>query len=508
MDNYEDIIAGLSKLYNGLERAHGVCKVGAFNEAKGKMEARTYTLMEPVSDALWLAHLEGKEGLGVIPIRADNSCFFGAVDIDEYSLDLPALSLRLHKDKIPAIVCRTKSGGAHLYMFTSGAVEAKAMKGKLLELADYLGYPDSEVFPKQETLGGDNDVGNWINMPYHDGDSTVRYGYYKGEVLGLEAFVKRALAMRVTAPAFYELVIDVDSDNTFDDAPPCLRKLIRTGIPDGMRNKGLFNLGVFCKLAYGDNWETEINKMNMAYIDPPLEAKEVVKTLKSLNRKKYFYTCNEHPVLNYCNKNICRTRKYGIGGDDGAPPFVLGTLVKIDTIPPTWFIDVDGGRVELQTEDLLNQTKFRKLVVEKLNKLPRLMKGPNWDKLIAEKLANVHVVAAPQDISPAGQMLSLLQRYMGRPAGKEWHQLLTGKCIEDDGRIYFRGNDLLNFLEKERFKALSPKQVWAALRTEFKDDIQHKARQIDGNCVQLWSLPAPKKPSPAPPADITVEEPF
>src|SRR5262245_12201447 len=33
----------------------------------------------------WIAHLEGKVGLLAVPVRADGTCTFGVIDIDDYS---------------------------------------------------------------------------------------------------------------------------------------------------------------------------------------------------------------------------------------------------------------------------------------------------------------------------------------------------------------------------------------------------------------------------------------
>jgi hypothetical protein len=489
-----DVIKGFYQLFSGLERAHGQYLMGDFNESKGKRDGRASTIATPATEALWEEHFAGGKGLGVIPIRSDNQCYWGAIDVDEYKIDLSALSKKLKKDNIPVIICRTKSGGAHLYLFTLESVPAKLIKAKLLELADFLGYPDSEIFPKQEELASPSDVGNWINMPYYDAEQTTRYAIYDGEVLGVEAFLRVAATGRISLEDLKGLTFEDTSEEaqSLADAPPCIRKLCRTGIPDGGRNKGLFCLGVYCRLKYGDNWETEVNAMNVKYLDPPLGAKEVMVIIKSLNKKKYFYTCNEHPVVGVCNKQICRTKKYGIGGDDHEPPFVLGTLVKIDTDPPTWFIDVDGARVELTTDDLLSQDKFRKLVVEKLNKLPKRLKPIQWDNMVSNRLENVEVVEAPQDTGPTGRFKYLLERFLSRPPGKSEHQLLTGKSIIEGDRVFFRGPDLLAYLEKEKFKGLADRQVWATLRREYKNEITHGGRNIQGRYITLWSLPAPK----------------
>ena len=46
-----------------------------------------------------------------------------------------------------------------------------------LELAAGIGYGGVEIFPKQrEVLVDRGDIGSWLNMPYFEGETSVRYG--------------------------------------------------------------------------------------------------------------------------------------------------------------------------------------------------------------------------------------------------------------------------------------------------------------------------------------------
>ena len=61
-------------IFEGLERAHGVTKVGESNGDGKKIKGQSFVKREPVTDELWLKHLQGIESLGVIPINDDNNC--------------------------------------------------------------------------------------------------------------------------------------------------------------------------------------------------------------------------------------------------------------------------------------------------------------------------------------------------------------------------------------------------------------------------------------------------
>ena len=138
-------------------------------------------------------HLDGERPLGIIAIREDSTCLWGAVDIDKYDLDHAQLVRDLAELGAPAIVCKTKSGGAHVYLFFSEPIPAQTVIDKLRELASALGHGDAEIFPKQaQVLLERGDLGNWLNMPYFDSRRTERYAVESdGRGMSVEMFLRR-----------------------------------------------------------------------------------------------------------------------------------------------------------------------------------------------------------------------------------------------------------------------------------------------------------------------------
>ena len=91
--------------------------------------------------------------------------------------------------KLPLVVFRSKSGGAHVFLFTEVPVEAKIVRDKLLSISAILGYGGAEVFPKQIELKSEEDTGNFLNLPYFQGDKTTRYAFkIDGSAANLEEF--------------------------------------------------------------------------------------------------------------------------------------------------------------------------------------------------------------------------------------------------------------------------------------------------------------------------------
>lgn len=139
-------------LFAGLTRAYGQYRLpeGVKANAKGKVEIpsdQRRTVHQPVTEELWQAHLDGRDAIGIVPINDTHQTKFGAIDIDTYPIDL--LMLRRKLTAIKAIGCwvlRTKSGGAHIYLFTIDFVPAALMRRRLQEIAIALGYPKAEIF--------------------------------------------------------------------------------------------------------------------------------------------------------------------------------------------------------------------------------------------------------------------------------------------------------------------------------------------------------------------------
>jgi len=165
------------KIFEGLDRAYGQYSPGDIKN--GKVGGNAVTKRGFISDTLWEDHLAGKApSLGSIPIRDDSTCSWGCIDIDTYPLDYKKVISNIRKNKLPFVPCRSKSGGAHLFLFTEEPITAEIMRNKLMELAGGLGYGSCEIFPKQVELNTTRgDIGSFLNLPYFDSSNTMRYAF-------------------------------------------------------------------------------------------------------------------------------------------------------------------------------------------------------------------------------------------------------------------------------------------------------------------------------------------
>jgi hypothetical protein len=183
---------------------------------------------------------------------------------------------------------------------------------------------------------------------------------------------------------------------------------------------------------------------------------------------------------------LCKTREFGIGQISGT--LQLTGLMKHDSRPPVWFVDVDGGgRLELSTEDLQIQSRFQKRCMESLNTMPPIFKTPAWQKIIQELLENAMVVEVPADSSPKGLMFNYLEKFCtSRMQAREQEGLLLGNPWTDQGFHYFRMIDFMAFLDRCRFNDFKVHQISAMIK-EYGGE--HQFLRLKGKGINVWKIP-------------------
>jgi hypothetical protein len=489
------LVKKFMKLFKGYELAHGQYRVQK-TESDGKMSGRAVTVAEPATQENFESHLNGGDYiLGIIMLRENNSCNFGVIDVDirgDVKLNESLEQLEKKINKTPLVLCRSKSGGAHLYLFCEPAIPAIDMVAKLNEFAATLGYGGAEIFPKQISRANERDRGNWINLCYWDGDKTERYAIHNGKKLDLKNFIKLAEKKSTT---FEELEnYKPDLVDIFNDGPPCLQHLMTMGFPEGGRNISLFNVGVYYRKKNPDDWQEDLMKFNYEHVSTPLPSSEVNGLVKAVSKKDYAYTCKQSPICNYCEKSKCMKRSFGIGGVAGGATIQIDAITKYETENRSsvrWYIEIQGERIEVTTPQLLDQRQLQKLCVEKLNKCPSTMPAQKWEQRINELLSSVEVVVDPDDASPQGQFEKMLDSFLtGKVQARHKDEIMNAKPWHDsdEGKVYFRSEDLFIYLDSRRFRYPSQHQIWSWLRNLGGD---RKTFRIKSKPVKVWSVPAP-----------------
>ena len=440
-------------IFKGLERAHGCTNIAPVTENGGKVKGQSFVRRQPVTPQLWQDHLEGKQSLGIIPIRDDNKCIWGCVDIDSYAgFDHKKLIDKIKEAKLPLVVCRSKSGGAHVFLFAKEPVEAELMRDKLTEIKTVLGYGGSEVFPKQIKLKSQDDTGNFLNLPYFNGNQSTRYAFLEnGEAATLDGFFGLYERNKQTPQQLQKIKIERPVTE-YSDAPPCIELMAINKIPEGGRNNALFHYGVYAKKKWPAEWKSRLTMFNIAASTSPLSESEVDIIKKQHDKKEWGYKCNDVPMCNLCDKKLCRSRKYGIGEEIVFP--LLSDLQKVKLEKPYYYLNVDGERLHLENVKFLKQQSlFQEACMEQLDFKPPTVKPKDWDMLINPLMKNHEPVEPPEGVATQDQLQNHLETFcLDRHIGADIKDLKRGGVLTKDGHHHFIFDRFYNdFLIRRRW---------------------------------------------------------
>jgi hypothetical protein len=358
------------------------------------------------------------------------------------------------------VVCRSKSGGAHVFVFFKEDIKATLVVKKMAAIAKAMGYGGSEIFPKQTSVK-EGEFGNWLNMPYFDWEISSRYAYDdKGKRLELPDFLKFAEKKKITIAEWKKVAVP-DVIHPFEDGPPCLLGMARAKIGEGGRNVALLQFGVYAKNKYEENeYQDKIAEYNAAYFTPPLGMKEMNDTVfKSLDRRDYGYLCTQQPQVSFCNRTACLRRRYGIGGaadDEFEQQMEMDNLRQLvyftpagDPIDdkPEWELTVQGRVIRFKTLEIKNQNLFAEICINKLKIWPPPLPQPRWRNLIQHHLNTCETVEIPFETSAPAQTLEELKLYIASNAhAKSNLDLMNGLVLKTDTTYRFRLESFVEYL--------------------------------------------------------------
>jgi Primase C terminal 1 (PriCT-1) len=475
------------QIFVGGSQSHGVLT----QKAPGKYDHRTVD--GPATPEDYQAHLEGKQGLGLVPIREDGTCRFAAIDVDVDTISHPVLFKKVQELRMPLTVCRSKSGGAHLYVFMEEpGLKASLIVPTLKRWAGILGYPSAEIFPKQLRVTK-TQKGNWINCCYFGGDATTRYAFGPEGALSLSEFLDSIV--------FWDGEDHVQAESPVastqgPEPPPCLVQIQKEGgLQEGQRNSGMLQFAIFFRKSKPGAWQDELRQFNQEHVTPPLPVNELEQIIKSAGKTRYQYQCNQEPICSRCDRAKCLTLPFGVGHmpwkeagvfDD----FIASHLRKVNTDPPQYILEVNGRDVALDTDQLIDFRRLRKRVEESLDMVVNGMKAERWDQLRRDLHQNQEVIEAPTDASFEGQILSDVMDFLSKfRASHDSEDILKGSPVEQDGFICFRVLDLQRFMKLHRRSFVDNNELYRILGQQgatFKDVA------IKGKLLKVWMYPVAK----------------
>lgn len=489
----EKSVLRFMKLFSGYSQAYGQFEQRKLNE-RAKMTGRSYTERKELGYDKYDVHLNKPGGptLGVVMLRDDETCLFGAIDADDPATDHADLETRVRLHDLPLVVCRSKSGGAHLYCFTMEPTPAGTLKRKLSEWAALLGYSaKTEIFPKQTSRANEDDVGNWINLPYAAGSK--RTAFHEAKEVWLEAFLDIAESKRVSLVDLEQVKYGRGKEtDEYYEGPPCLQHLLAEGgFAMGTMRDGMFSVGVYLRKRYPDEWEDKLGQYNTRMCSPPLRNDEVQEIIKSLKKKGYGYKCKIPPLMEHCQRSTCTSRKFGVG-DDG--PSANGLEISAITCymvedtddPPMWGMEIGGKRIMVDNATFLSAEKFNEKCLGSIRRVPIHVPPNRWKKMVDELAANSDVVYTPKEASETGNLMEKIQEYINGARLTAIDQVATGGAFKEEGFVYFRIASLFDHLESRRINYKSKPHVYHLLKSNFKGEV-HSIVTTKGG-FKVWKI--------------------
>ena len=501
-------LSTFQSLFKGHQSAYGqhiYAKTDKGEKEQGTNKTVTGKLL---TELLYKAHLEGKTGLGIVPINEDSKCRFTVLDVDIYDRNLMPYILAIEQSNLPIVPFYSKSKGLHLYTFYKEFIGAKEAVRLATEAARALGISllvkqvkneTLEIFPKQLKLQA-GQTGNWINLPYFNGDSSVqKVVKADGTTLELSEGLTYAVSKITTVSSFTDTLKALP----YGDAPPCIQTMLMLNGPgkNNGRNNFLFSCGVYLKKKDENYFEPKLIEINEG-LDEPLPAEEVQTTIKkSLQKKDYTYRCTVSPCIDYCDKKICQKREYGIG-QGYFSNLIIGDMVQFKGYEPYYEWEVKKeendkfSKLRFNSEDeIIRQDAFLKLCMREIRFLPYKMKQVEWFKLVNQALAEISVVeiAMEDDTSEQSLFMQYLSEFFtGRSRAETLSQILSKRILVDKQHqeYWFRTQDLLDFMvNTKKVLTYSKNQLYSML-TDL--EVRRFQKRIDGKMIRLVAMKVDK----------------
>lgn len=483
------------KYFTGLTRNYGVCKTdqGYIDENTGKKKYKHEWSQVKITDQDYEDHLTGVKSIGVQPCTDEGTARFGAIDVDKYPIDREFYLTTIQEKNLPLIPVLSKSGGLHLYVFTTEFVKAVEIR-QFLEQMLYVFKLSikTEIFPKQTTLRSSGDKGNktngnFINLPYNAAERRALAP--DGTEMSLDLFLKCIELNAVSKKQLSEIQEKIISDELngsgeeFNDGPPCLGVLTKEIMTDD-RDRFLYNYMVFAKKKYKDDWKDKIVEAANKYFKFDLKWTDdhVKSKIKSWDKETKGYQCNGELLSPVCVKPVCIKRKYGVLSDDKPDWPRMYALQKINYKPtPEWKFTVerdDGETEQIHAKDIYkleSQKALRALLMEQAFVVPPNVKGNVFIdimKALFDK-EKIEIIEPVEGTSPADILFKNLEKYIYGPKATTYKSFESGKPLLDDKYAWFVYDEFYSDLKSKEWK-IDPQRTSSMIKEIFKSEDQEK----------------------------------
>lgn len=490
-------------LFPGYSKAHGEYDLSPGKmrvEESGKIKGGGSTKSGGLTRASYERHLNGVGPMmGAVLLLDDDTVGFGVIDYDKYkNTDLKAAQEKVERLKLPLMMGKSKSGGAHFYCFVYPPAPASLMRERLAEWTAMLGMAkDTEQFPKQSARFNELDIGSWLNLPYYAANNAGMpkgCGVDKGQSLSLSLFLDTAEAKRITPEELEAWAPESGGpEDLFQEGPPCLQTIqAQGGFQEGARNNGMQAVMVYLRKRFPDDWANRADAYNASMAGLP--SAEIQGVVKHNQRKQYNYSCKLAPINAHCNRRVCLSRMYGVGeaGPEARGHDISG-LTRYDSQngdEPLWGLEINGKRVMVANSTLYSRDDFNRACMAQANLLPIHMPPQRWLRYLSEIIATADIVQVPAEAGPSGQLWEWVEQFcLSNVNALTKEEVWLGKPWRENGQVYFRGHDLFKYLDARRVKYSSPQAVYHLLKSRGGDS---KFWKIKGRGVNVWHIPMPE----------------
>lgn len=291
---------------------------------------RAWQVKRPVTDAVLLAHLQGRQPYGVYLLVNDRTrAVVADFDVDDLELPMEFRTAAMRYG-LAAYIERSKSKGHHAWIFLDERGDSAA-KARLFvrHLLAEIGQPHTEVFPKHDRLDAGTVFGNYIYAPLFGTLVPQGRTVFLDPGNGLKPYTDQwQLLASVDRVAEQQLddIIDINQltpsvatapvappdpvrggPATSFGLPPCARHMLAKGVT-GYQRVSCFRLAVHLKnagiphdiaLASLLAWATKNRPTNGKRIITPDEVRS--QTRDAYGRAYRSYGCEEPAVQPFCD---------------------------------------------------------------------------------------------------------------------------------------------------------------------------------------------------------------
>ena len=439
-------------------------------ERDSKTEGKYDRYEETVTVDVIEKHLNGIISVGLIPTRRDGTCSWGVIDVDGaiYHKDPVPVLKKIREKGYPLVPYRSKTSGLHLYLHIKGNVSAAEMRKKIHALAADLGFGGTlaDKFPNEDAITKDKNgkykVGKCVNMPYQGTTKGYCTRYCltdDGKAISIDDFFDHVEKFRITPKQFDDLTIQTENkeqngpEPEWNEYPPCTQAFISNKVGEGQRNNALFNLAVLAHLKNPDQLKTELYERNKTCMNPPVERdSELDAIVAQIKDKEYFYQCETPIAKQFCNKEACRKRKYGIGPNQYIP--TVDSFFKHNTNPPYYVLTMEGNQIQLLGKQIVQQQLLREELFDQADIVWQTLNKRDWNMFLVSLKAMQKEV---EDMKPGDDEKEDFNYYtrmfiQETEPGDDISQLQAGYIFKDDEFVYFNLHTFKDFLNKKKGK--------------------------------------------------------